>query len=207
MFQRIVPHLRLSYSIDAQLIAMGNTTWQTKNVTSVRVEHLKLVVGIPAPFFKQEAPKRKFYLGWLLFAVAASWTWSLSFERPALVGIPATIGACIAIFVFAHYFRTNRLNLWNLAREKSAQQEGIWHGLMEKPVAVFSLVFQSSSGESVALTAFNQSSVSTVHSLILAAMRSIETAPVQGAIEAIEPNVNDLEKLYEKFCLEEVASA
>lgn len=207
MFQRTVPHLRLSYSIDGQLIAIGNTTWQTKNLTSVRVEQAKLAFGTPAPLFKQDEPKRKLYFGWLLFAVAAGWTWSLSFERPGLVGIPATIVACVATFVFAHYSHRNRMNLWNLAREKSIRQKGVWRSLKEKPVEVFSLVFQSSSGESVALRAFNQSSVYTVHSSILDAMRNIEIAPLLGNIEAIEPNANDLERLYERFCSEEVASA
>lgn len=207
MFQRTIPHLRLSYAIDGQLIAIENTTWQTKNLTSVRVEQAKLAVGILAPIFKQDEPKRKFYLGWLLFAVAASWTWSLSFERPSLVGIPATIVACVATFVFAYYSRRNRLNLWTIAREKSVRQKGVWRNLMEKPVEIFSLVFQSSSGESVALRTFNQSSIYTVHSAILEAMRSTENAPLQGTIEAIEPNANDVEKLYEKFCSEEVASA
>lgn len=207
MFQRTIPHLRLSYAIDGQLIAIENTTWQTKNLTSVRVEQAKLAVGIPAPLFKQDEPKRKFYVGWLLFAVAASWTWSLSFERPSLVGIPATIVAFVATFVFAYYSRRNRMNLWILAREKSVRQKNVWRNLMEKPVEMFSLVFQSSSGESVALRTFNQSSVYSVHSAILEAMRSTEKPLLQGTIEAIEPNANDIEKLYEKFCTEEVVSA
>ncbi len=207
MFQRTIPHLRLSYAIDGQLIAIENTTWQTKNLTPVRVEQAKLAVGIPAPVFKQDEPKRKFYVGWLLFAVAACWTWSLSFERPSLVGIPATIVAFVATFVFAYYSRRNRMNLWTLAREKSVRQKNVWRNLMEKPVEMFSLVFQSSSGESVALRTFNQSSVYSVHSAILEAMRSTENAPLQGTIEAIESSANDIEKLYEKFCSEEVSSA
>ncbi len=86
MFQRTIPHLRLSYAIDGQLIAIENTTWQTKNLTSVRVEQAKLAVGILAPIFKQDEPKRKFYLGWLLFVVAALWTWSVL----TLAGSPST---------------------------------------------------------------------------------------------------------------------
>ena len=207
MFQRTVPHVRLSYAIDGQLIAIGNTTWQTKNLTSVSVERAKLAVAIPAPFFRQDQPKRKLYVGWLLLSVAVAWTLSLWFERPTLIGVPATVLACLATVAFVRHSHRNRLNLWNLSREKSAQQKSVWRGLGEKPVEIFSLVFQSSSGESVALRTFDGSSVNAVHAAILEAMRSTKSTPLQRTIEAIEPSANDVDKMYETFCSEEVASA
>ena len=207
MFQSTVTHIRLSYAIDGQLIAIGNTTWQTKNLTSVSVEQAKLTVGIPTPLFKLDEPSRRFYWGWLLLAIAAAWTWSLSFERPPLVGIPATILACGAMWFVGHYSHRDRMNLWIRAREKSARQKSIWRSLVEKPVEIFSLVLDSSSGKSVALKTFNLSSINAVHAAILEAMRSTGNAPLQGTIEAIETNPAELEKSYEKFCIEEVTSA
>lgn len=207
MFQSTVPHIRLSYAIDGQLIAIGNTTWQTKNLTSVSVEETKLAVGIPTPLFTLDEPTRRFYWGSLLFAVAVAWTGSLSFERPLLIGIPATIVACGATWFIGHYSQMNRMNLWNRAREKSARQKSAWRNLIEKPVQLFSLVLDSSSGKSVALRTFNHSSVDTVHVAILDAMRNNGIAQFQGTIEAIEMRVGELEKSYENFCSEEVASA
>ena len=61
MFQSIVTHIRLTYAIDGQLIAIGNTTWQTKNLTSVSVEQAKLAVVIPAPLFTGPAELEKSY--------------------------------------------------------------------------------------------------------------------------------------------------
>lgn len=91
MFKSTVPQISLNYAIDGQLIATGNTTWQTKNLTSVSVEQSKLELGVPGPRFELEKPRRQFHWGLLLLVVAGAWTWSLSFDRPLFIGFPVTI--------------------------------------------------------------------------------------------------------------------
>lgn len=207
MFQSTIPHTKLSYAIDGQLIAIGSTTWQTKNLTSVSVMHAKLAVNIPAPLYNQNEPARSFHWGLLLFAVAAAWTWLLSFERPFFLGIPVTILACSATWFVGYYSHKNRVNLWNIAREKSLRQKVTWESLIEKPIEIFSLVLDSSNGKSVALTTFNLLTINKIHAAILEGMRNTGTLPLQGTIEAIEPAIDELENLYENYCRHQVASA
>lgn len=87
------------------------------------------------------------------------------------------------------------------------RQRSTWRNLSEKPPELFSLVLDSASGKSVALTTFKRTSVTALHAAILEAMRNTSVAQLQGTIEAIEPAMMQLDKLYAKFCKEEISAA
>lgn len=207
MFKSTIPQIRLNYAIDGQLITTGNTTWQTKNLTSVSVEQSKLKMEVPEPGFKPEKPLRRFYWGSLLLAVAGAWIWSLSFDRPPRVGIPLTLLACVATWFVGHYSHRHRMKLWSNGHEKSERQRNAWQNLSDKPPELFSLVLDSASGKSVALTTFKRTAVTAMHAAILEAMRNASVLPIKGTIEAVESAAGQLEKMYEKFCVEEISSA
>ena len=103
MFKDTIPHACLPYSIDSELIAIGNTTWQTKNVTSVSVEHESIPMLTAEPAFAAAEPTRKFRWGLLLFGIAIAWTWSLSFQQPFYVGLPLTFFLALATWFVGHY--------------------------------------------------------------------------------------------------------
>ena len=99
------------------------------------------------------------------------------------------------------------MKLWSQGHEKSERQRSAWRNLSEKPPELFSLVLDSASGKSVALTTFKRTSVIALHAAILEAMRNTSITQLQGTIEAIKPPGVELEKLYAKFCDEEILSA
>jgi hypothetical protein len=206
MFKDFVPHARLSYSIDSDLIAIGNTTWQTKNITSVSIEQRSIQMRTAEPSYSKAKPIRKFRLGLLALAIAISWTWSLSFQHPSYVGWPLTIFLSLATWFVGHFSYQNKLNQWNERRTSVAKQRDVWGKLAEKTPDLFSLIIDSSSGKSVALTALEVELVKVVHSAILSAMRSGASA-TNGMIETIAIPSGTPDDLYEKYCDKEISHA
>ena len=207
MFKDLVPHARLSYSIDSELIAIGNTTWQTKNVTSVSVEHESIPMLEAEPAFAAPEPTRKFGWGVLLLGIAIAWTWSLSFQQPSYVGWPLTVFLALATWFIGHYSHKNMLTLWNQRRANVTRQRSVWQNLAVKTPELYRLIIDSSSGKSVALTALEFEPVNVVHTSILAAMRSTSAVASRGVIDTVAVSKGSPEDLYEKFCAREISRA
>lgn len=206
MFQKSVTHVKFDFSIDGMLIAIGNTTWQTKNLTSVSIEKGRLAVDLPAPSFTQKAPSRRFHWGLLAILVASSWIFALSFDHPSRVGFPGTILACALIWFIGHFSHKNQLRIWESGKQKSEEKKKAWRNLLEHPIDYYSLVLDSSSGKSVALSTFDQSAISEMHSVILLAMRNTTTAPLTGKISAIQQPIEAVEGQYNRYCASVIAA-
>ena len=207
MFKDYVPHVRLAYVIDGDLIVIGNTTWQTKNITSVSIAQQKILMRAVEPMFVVPKPVRDFRLGLLALAIAFSWTWALSFERPSYIGWPLTIILSFAAWFVGTYSHKNYLRLWNQQRENTRRERDVWEILAKKTPDVFSLVIDSSSGKSVALTTLDIEAINTVHAHILTAMRSTSAVAMKGVIETITLSNGSPDDLYEKFCDREISRA
>jgi len=207
MFKDLVPHARLSYSIDSELIAIGNTTWQTKNVTSVSVEQDSISMLEAEPAFASPEPTREFSWGLLLLGIAIAWTWSLSFQQPSYVGWPLTVFLTLAIWFVGRYSHKNKLNLWNQRRANVTRQRDVWQKLAVKTPKLYRLIIDSSSGKSVALTALECEPVNVVHAFILAAMRSASAVASMGVIDTVVASNGSPEEIYEKFCAREISRA
>lgn len=207
MFKNYAPHVRLAYVIDGDLIVIGNTTWQTKNITSVSIAQQKILMRAVEPMFAIPKPVRDLRLGLLALAIGFSWIWALSFERPSYVGWPLTIIFSFSAWFVGSYSQKNHLNLWNQRRENTRRERDVWEILAKKTPDVFSLVIDSSSGKSVALTTLDIEAINTVHAHILTAMRSTSAVAMKGVIETITLSSGSPDDLYEKFCDREISRA
>ena len=200
MFTKFVPHRCIQYNIDSNLITLGNTTWQTKNVTSVSVDKRAAKLATDEPMPSRQPPEREVRWGFLAIAVVLSWTYALSFAKPSYVGWPLTFLSSAGVWFIAHYAHRYRFSIWKDRHGRVTEQQRVWRELAANPPEFFSLIIDSSSGKSVALTTLDARPVAHIHSAILSTMRSSDFAPIENSIDVVDMGNETPDGLFAKYC-------
>lgn len=200
MFTEFVPHHFIQYNIDSNLIALGNTTWQTKNVTSVTVDKQTAKLEIDEPVPSHQPPEREVRSGFFAIAIVLSWTYALSFAKPSYVGWPLTLLSAAGVWFIAHYAHKHRFSIWKGRHDRIAAQQRVWRELAANPPEFFSLIIESSSGKSVALTTLDIRPVAQIHSAILNAMRGSDLASIENSIDVVNMGNESPDSFFTKYC-------
>lgn len=203
-FTSTVPRRDITYRIENDLIAIGATTWQTKNLTAVSIDQARVKMLVPEPQFKADKPTQKVRWGVASMALAFAWTFATTTEYPPKIGLFLTAIISFGVWFVSHYAHTNNLRIWAKRRNEVKAQQQIWSRLASQTPTVYSLILESSSGRSVALSTFGHEALGEIHQAMLVAMRGSSTPAAAGSINTLDPLGHPVETLYEKYCHSEI---
>ena len=200
MNQEFAETKKVSYSIDNELIAIGTTTWQTKNLTSVSISHSKIEMQSRVPELQTEEPKRKPLRLRVIIAIALSMGWSVQFTHPLPMAALACLFTAGPIWFINRYAHINRLNVFNAEKQHVQKLQKTWNYLKDNCPDIYSLVMGDASGKAIALTSPDATSVKFLHDQILIAMRSSVANQISSNIIAYDSSDMSLTKRYEIYC-------
>jgi Family of unknown function (DUF6232) len=204
MFSATIPRITLPFSADRSLLAIGNTTWQTKNIAAVSIGERELTFGEAEP--RHADPKPSPTINWALFGIGliAIFMFTIAGDGGlvrAIVSILLVIGIIWFIRFFSH---RNRMNEWSERSIKVSKAHETWTNLRDHVPKVYTLVLDTSSGKSVALTTFKVEKVQEIKAAILFAMSSESDKSLSGNLEALNVGSQNLDELYAKYCRRQI---
>ena len=205
MFLTTVPHLTLPYAADRTFVVIGNTTWQTKNIAAVAIEKRQLPFDIPEPVFREPEPVAKTNWRYLIYGSLAVMVLTLASGGGLVLGtvlLMLLVGGVVFVRVFGH---RNSLNQWTEQKAAKSKARKAWMKLRESVPSVYTLILDTSSGKSVALTTFEPSKIEQIREAILFAMSSESERKVENQLTAIDMENKKLDEHYTKYCLHQMS--
>ena len=206
MFKKFVRYIKVDFDIGVNLIAIGSTTWQTKNVTSVSVDEQVAKLGISKPSMQIAKPKRDFHLAILTVSIALAWIYASTFdERAVLVGLGLSLMLITFICVIAHYAHKNKMNKWSVENEKTIELKKVWSELQTSPPIFYSLYIDSSNGKGLALVSLDIEPVNKVKKAILESMQSVVSPDQRGHINIVDMGKESPDQMLDRYYKDRLA--
>lgn len=203
MFAKTLPHITLPYSADRHFVAIGNTTWQTKNIAAVSVAEHQIIFDIPEPVSNQKRPVPKTNWRYLVYGVPA--VGLLAFGGGSIIFSLFMLAALLGLIAFIRiYGYRNSINQWSEQRASTARRSKAWEKLRNDMPNVYTLVLDTSSGKSVALTTFDLLKLQEIRAAIFCAMSADSDEKISGQLDAVDCGNEKLEDFYRKYCLNQM---
>jgi hypothetical protein len=200
MFKRFVHHVKVDFNIGVNLIEIGNTTWQTKNVTSVSVDNKVAKLGIVEPSMQTPKPRREFHLAILATSLPLVWTFAFTLDKQAvLAGFGLTLVLIALVNGLAHYAYKTRTRKWNVENEKASGRKKIWSELKKSPPTFYSLYIDSSNGKGLALVSLDIEPVNKVKKTILDRMQGVAAPDEQGHIYVVDMGKENPDQMLDSY--------
>jgi hypothetical protein len=214
VFQGFVKQIPLQWEVDGELIAIGNTTWQTKNIASVRIESETGVLKGRKPLFGQAKPAPEILRCVLQFLILLPATLfaALAFvqvfhRRPlnesptatALVWILGFTASVFLVWLLARRRLQKQMRAWEVSRDDVLHARKLWDELAAAPPEFHSLIFDASSGRSVALRTLDAAAAMELRKVILDAMRATGMERIKGSIRVVADDKGSASDLVEGY--------
>jgi hypothetical protein len=206
MFSATIPRVIFPYSADSNLFAIGSTTWQTKNITAVSIGEQSLTFVEPEPRHVDPKPVQTTNWKALGIGLAAIFMFTVGREGGLVLSLALLLPLIGLIWFLRFYGHRNNQNEWSERKIEVTKARETWLALRGQVPKVYTLILDSSSGKSVALTTFKVEKIKEVEAAILFAMSSDSNESLSGSIEALSLGTQNLAEMYANYCARQMST-
>jgi Family of unknown function (DUF6232) len=157
--------------ISEKLIEIGDNTWQISNLTAISRKEEKVEITTLRPQFNDSEPEGNWRplggIGTIIASLVAGIYLRAQFDVHLIFGM--LLGAAAGFFLL-YDSKAEEKKSWGEKKAKYDKELSVWQELVNNPLTVYSLAFETNSGSRTVFNSFDKDGVERIVQAIKGAM-------------------------------------